>query len=99
MVPVLSNTTTSSLPARSNASLDLNRIPCSAPKPVPTITAVGVANPIAHGQAITRTAIILIKARVNWDTSGLISAGTTKNHTRNVMTAIPITMGTKTDEI
>ncbi len=32
------------------------RIPCSAPMPVPTIRAVGVARPRAHGQAITRVA-------------------------------------------
>ena len=31
------------------------RTPFLAPIPVPTITAVGVARPRAHGQAITRT--------------------------------------------
>src|SRR3972149_205678 len=33
------------------------RMPCSAPRPEPTINAVGVARPRAHGHAITRTAI------------------------------------------
>ena len=33
------------------------RIPLWAPTPVPTITAVGVAKPRAHGHAITRTEI------------------------------------------
>ena len=31
------------------------RIPFDAPTPVPTITAVGVASPKAHGHAVTRT--------------------------------------------
>ena len=63
IVPVLSRTTTLTFPARSRASLVRNRMPASAPLPVPTITAVGVASPIAHGQAITSTATMLIRAR------------------------------------
>ena len=35
-------------------------MPLLAPKPVPTIMAVGVANPNAHGQAITNTEIITV---------------------------------------
>ena len=66
IVPVLSKTTIETLPARSNASLVRNSTPISAPLPEPTITAVGVASPIAHGQAITSTATMLISARVNW---------------------------------
>ena len=31
------------------------RTPLTAPTPVPTITAVGVAKPRLHGQAIART--------------------------------------------
>lgn len=35
------------------------RMPCSAPTPVPTITAVGVARPSAHGHDTTTTAILV----------------------------------------
>src|SRR5512139_3630397 len=75
IVPVLSSTTTPTLPARSSASELRNRMPISAPLPVPTITAVGVASPIAHGQAITSTATIFIKARVKASTSALTGGG------------------------
>ena len=37
-------------------SADFTRIPYSAPLPVPTMIAVGVARPNAQGQEITRTA-------------------------------------------
>ena len=33
------------------------RMPCEAATPVPTMTAVGVARPSAHGQAMTSTAM------------------------------------------
>ena len=33
----------------------LMRMPLTAPTPVPTITAVGVASPSEHGQAIAKT--------------------------------------------
>mmetsp|Transcript_4388 Transcript_4388/g.14184 ORF Transcript_4388/g.14184 Transcript_4388/m.14184 type:complete len:350 (-) Transcript_4388:1009-2058(-) len=55
MVPVLSNTTALTWCARSMASPPLMRMPLSAPTPVPTMTAVGVARPSAQGQAMTRT--------------------------------------------
>ncbi len=38
-------------------------MPFSAPIPVPTITAVGVANPNAQGQAIIKTAIKMVRAK------------------------------------
>ena len=41
--------------ALSNAWPPLIRTPWEAPTPVPTITAVGVAKPRAHGQAMTMT--------------------------------------------
>ena len=41
----------------SNASADLIKIPFAAPRPVPTMIAVGVASPRAHGQEITSTEI------------------------------------------
>ena len=72
-------------------------MPLSAPKPVPTMTAVGVASPMAHGQAITSTATMLISARVNWETAGL--TGDRKYQPRKVSTAAPITAGTNTAEI
>ena len=65
MVPVLSSTMVLSFVAVSRASLLLNKIPFSAPFPVPAIMAVGVARPRAHGQAMTRTATRRIMAGTN----------------------------------
>ncbi len=65
-------------------------IPFEAPKPVPTIIAVGVASPRAHGQAITMTAMKFSIAAVN-------EMSNTKYQVRKVITANPITIGTKTD--
>ncbi len=62
MVPVLSNTTVSTKCNRSRLSADFINIPFSAPFPVPTIIATGVANPNAHGHDMTRTAIPMVKA-------------------------------------
>mmetsp|Transcript_17581 Transcript_17581/g.49481 ORF Transcript_17581/g.49481 Transcript_17581/m.49481 type:complete len:269 (-) Transcript_17581:922-1728(-) len=56
-VPVLSNTMASTLCARSRASPPLMSRPWAAPTPVPTMTAVGVARPRAHGHATTTTAM------------------------------------------
>ena len=61
-MPVLSNTTTVSLVAFSSAAAFLNRMPFCAPKPVPTMTAIGVASPRASGQATTNTVIISVTA-------------------------------------
>ncbi len=55
-VPVLSNTMALILQAISSGSPHLMRIPFWAHFPVPTIMAVGVASPSAHGQAMTITA-------------------------------------------
>ncbi len=87
MVPVLSSTTVSIRCAVSRASPDLIRIPFSAPFPVPTIIATGVASPRAQGQEITRTAIAPDIANSN--------AAPARSHTANVTAAIPITAGTK----
>ena len=54
-VPVLSNTTVSIRPADSRACPPRTRMPVSAPRPVPTMIAVGVARPMAQGQAMTTT--------------------------------------------
>jgi len=43
----------------------LIRTPRLAAIPVPTITAVGVARPRAHGQAITRVEIPKLNAKTN----------------------------------
>lgn len=56
-VPVLSKTIVSIFVIFSNISAPFIKIPWEAARPVPTITAVGVANPKAHGQAITRVEI------------------------------------------
>ena len=53
-VPVLSTTIVSTACAVSRASPDLIKMPFSAPLPVPTMIATGVASPNAHGQLITR---------------------------------------------
>ena len=60
-VPVLSNTTQVILYALSRFSPPLMSTPFSAPFPVPTTMAAGVARPRAHGHAIIRTAISAVK--------------------------------------
>src|SRR5207248_8109936 len=53
-----------------------------APRPVPTNTAVGVARPMAQGQAMMSTETKLTRA-----TASLLSAGERANQTRNVTIA------------
>ena len=65
IVPVLSNTSVSILCASSRLEASLISIPASAARPVPTIIAVGVASPNAHGHAITKTATAEISAILN----------------------------------
>ncbi len=55
-VPVLSRTTVSTRRVVSSTSGPLIRMPNWAPRPVPTMSAVGVASPRAHGQAMISTA-------------------------------------------
>jgi hypothetical protein len=62
IVPVLSSTMALSFWTCSSAALFLNRMPFSAPLPTPTMMEVGVASPMAHGQAMTRTAVSRINA-------------------------------------
>ena len=88
-VPVLSNTTVDNFPARSSDSVFRKRMPRCAPMPVPTITAVGVASPNAHGHAITNTA-------TNRSIAGVKPSPTKSHHVRNVTKAIPMTTGTNT---
>ncbi len=56
-VPVLSNTTVSMRPQRSSTSPLRIRMPFAAARPVPTISATGVASPSAQGQAMISTAV------------------------------------------
>jgi hypothetical protein len=53
--------------AVSRASALRIRTPFSAPLPVPTIIAVGVANPRAQGQAIMTTAMNAVRPKTNPD--------------------------------
>ena len=57
MVPVLSSTTVSTRRVLSSTSGPLMSTPICAPRPVPTNSAVGVAKPNAHGQAMMSTAM------------------------------------------
>ena len=56
-VPVLSNTTACTFASSSSAMAVLKRMPRRAPRPVPTITAIGVASPRASGHGMTTTVI------------------------------------------
>ena len=73
---------------RSRTSGPRMRMPSWAPRPVPTMSAVGVASPRAHGQAMMRTATAAVNA----------SAGSpvARSHPASVATEIAITTGTKT---
>ena len=91
MVPVLSRTTWLMRRVDSRASPLRIRTPSWAPRPVPTMIAVGVASPSAHGQAMTKTA-----------TAALIpsEAGPPKtSQLASVTAAATSTIGTKTAEI
>ncbi len=61
-VPVLSNTIVSTRRVDSSTSGPLMRMPICAPRPVPTISAMGVARPSAHGQAMISTATAAVNA-------------------------------------
>ena len=88
-VPVLSKTTVSTLWAISRACACLISTPISAPLPVPTMIAVGVASPSAHGQAIisteTKTNVENVKA----------GAGPSSIQNRKAAPAAIMTAGTK----
>ena len=66
------------------------RIPASAPRPVPTMIAVGVASPIAHGQAMTTTLMNAVSASVS------LGSGPNVTQIANVTAATTRTNGTKT---
>ncbi len=89
-VPVLSSTIVSTRRVDSSTSGPLMSSPSWAPRPVPTSSAVGVARPSAHGQAMMRTATAAVNA----------NAGSSPAPSQNpsVATASPITTGTNTAE-
>ena len=83
-VPVLSKITADSWSIFSRLAPPLIKIPLSAPMPVPTMIAVGVAKPNAQGQATTKTAIA--KRKLN-----RISSWITPYQIKNVEAAIAMT--------
>ena len=90
-VPVLSRTTVASRSIRSKADASRTSSPARAPRPVATATAIGVARPRAHGQAMISTAAAFSTARPQpWPDSP---------QPRSVATAMPSTIGTKYAEI
>ena len=90
-VPVLSSTTADALCSVSSASPDFISMPFSAPLPVPTIIATGVARPSAHGQLITSTDIA-------HDSANSASAPTS-SHMPATASAMSMTIGTNTPAI
>ena len=88
----MSNTTVSTSLVICRASELFIKIPFSAPLPVPTIIAVGVARPKAHGQAITRTEIMIVREKIH-------VSPPTKYHIPPATRAKVITIGTNTPDI
>ncbi|CFE47818.1 Uncharacterised protein [Mycobacterium tuberculosis] len=86
----MSNTTVSIFFDASSTSPPLTRIPSSAPRPVPTMMAVGVARPNAHGHAMISTATAAVIPA-----TGLAAISV---HPAKVATATPMTAGTNTAE-
>ena len=76
---------------RSSTSGPLIRIPSCAPRPVPTISAVGVASPSAQGHAMMSTATEAVKASVGSPVSA--------SQPTRVASESASTIGTKTAEI
>ena len=88
-VPVLSVTRASTLRSSSRAVASLTSICCWAALPILTISAVGVARPIAQGQAMTSTATA---ERMAW---GRREVPPRIHQLRNVTREIRATVGTK----
>ena len=88
-VPVLSTTSVFTFSNVSSASAFRMRIPSAAPRPVPTMIAMGVASPSAHGHAMMRTATALIRA------CAYAGGGPKMAQTMNVMSEDASTAGTK----
>ena len=90
-VPVLSSTMVSTWRVSSRICGPLIRMPSCDARPVPVSSAVGVASPSAHGQAMTSTVTAAVNAA--WR-----SPVKTIQRTK-VMTAMTSTIGTKTELI
>lgn len=90
-VPVLSNTTVFTSWAVSSASADLIEDAVGRPRPVPTMMAVGVARPSAHGHEMTSTLMACDMAVSSVEPPSI--------HTANVTTAMTMTTGTNTPDI
>ena len=93
IVPVLSSTTAFIFRAVSRLVASFIRIPFSAPFPIPTIRAVGVASPNAHGHAIIKTVIM---ARIPCTKP---ASGAKIHHAANTNTDSAIITGTNTAAI
>mmetsp|Transcript_1164 Transcript_1164/g.4285 ORF Transcript_1164/g.4285 Transcript_1164/m.4285 type:complete len:455 (+) Transcript_1164:2769-4133(+) len=104
-VPVLSKHTTVTSCAISSGSPPLIKIPSFAPTPVPTMTAVGVAKPKAHGHAMTNTVTKNTKQNTNSPSSSVhdfgtdVVAFTAMSQKMKDKNASATTDGTKTAEI
>ncbi|MPM10760.1 hypothetical protein SDC9_57094 [bioreactor metagenome] len=88
IVPVLSKTIVWILCVTSRAVPLLISTPFSAPLPVPTMMAVGVAKPNAQGQAMTKTDIVMVSAKIQDSCPKKYQASPAK-------TASTMTIGTK----
>ena len=88
-VPVLSSTTTFTFRICSRATASFIKICWLAALPIPTIRAVGVASPKAHGQAITNTETADSMAYEKYSVPPITIQST------KVSTAMPSTTGTK----
>ena len=89
-VPVLSSTTVSTRRVDSSTSGPRSRMPSWAPRPVPTISAVGVASPSAQGQAMMRTATAAVNAAD--------APAPRSSHTASVPSESAMTTGTNTPD-
>mmetsp|Transcript_8814 Transcript_8814/g.37270 ORF Transcript_8814/g.37270 Transcript_8814/m.37270 type:complete len:315 (+) Transcript_8814:2761-3705(+) len=103
IVPVLSKMTCDAACAVSSGSPPLMSTPKRAPRPVPTITAVGVARPSAHGHAMTSTVMANRKENRNVPSLSVHAVGTAPafaaaNHAIHVAVAVATTNGTNLDE-
>ena len=87
-VPVLSKRIVSMRPALSSAAASLIKMPRKLASPVPTMTAMGPANPSAHGHEMINTAV-----------AAAIPVGhePAMPHPMAVTAAITSTIGTNTD--
>ena len=92
IVPVLSSTAISALPASSRAVAVLKSMPAFAPLPLPTMIATGVASPSAQGQLITKTLMACL-SEISIFLVTLIHTTKTSNATKmTVGTNIPDTL-------